>query len=179
MTCRRVSKSRTSSPSRCALLLLSFHIATRCLCHAACPRSTYGNLPWMLTWAMLSDLQLGCASPEAKMACGRASSALASSLHHYVHPQSVRGKFRVQLLPRPTFRLQKRVFLPGSAAAVRVNYEVPVLEALDRHRSEPVPARLWLRCNICKATHSASRTAQLPDACLSVLRPDLCKAYTR
>ena len=71
-----------------------------------------------------------------------------------------------QLLPRPTFRLQKRVFLPGSAAAVRVNYEVPVLEALDRHRSEPVPARLWLRCNIPVQGHTQRITySYLMPAC--------------
>ena len=51
----------------------------------------------------------------------------------------------LQLLPSPTFRLQKRVFLPGSAAAVRVNYELPLSEVFPSDRTRPVPARLWLR----------------------------------
>ena len=66
----------------------------------------------------------------------------AGSLQH----RTDEGRAHAQLLPTPTFRLQKRVFLPGSAAAVRVNYELPLSEVFPNDRARPVPARLWLRC---------------------------------
>ena len=81
----------------------------------------------------------------------------------------------VQLLPAPTFRLQKRVYLPGSAAAVRVNYELPLSEVFPSQHQRPVPARLWLRCAV--HTQIAQHRVARQTVCLFRCAAAVCVNY--